>query len=261
MTLAASPADTARVWVEMAVEAREFGRCLGMLARLFEQHEKWVEAMVEYLEQAARIGVGSAVKEIVDSQGYDLRRDVKTWGTVGYALVTLGRYRETVAWMSDWEAREGVPAWALSNLVAASAESERDEEAVRATSLALSLPRDHTYPTFLVWGAHFDVIQGNFERAAERLRDIDADGLSTYHRFFVKISRCVLAMGGASDAERASSFDSACQALREIEREVPPFRQTRAQRRAFHGAVRRIAKLRGGLWPRLWAAYRVLYAR
>lgn len=73
-----------------------------------------------------------------------LRADVRTWGSVGYALVMCQSWKRAATWLADWSTRNGLEAWMLLNLVVALREGDRLSLAAEVGRHALSLQEDRT---------------------------------------------------------------------------------------------------------------------
>lgn len=179
-----------------------------------------------------------------------------TWncgGAVGYALIELGRDREAARWLAGWKNRAGARPCMLVNLVVALRNLARDDEAATVSEEALRLEPDDSTACHLVWLAGDAAIQGRAGAAREKLEKVDSSSLTRLYRLLHSVTQ---AMAGAEDAVARRDLDG-IRAAENLLRAAPSGLTIAslplAFRRVILGAMRRLARARGGLKGRLQA--------
>lgn len=75
-----------------------------------------------------------------------LRASTATWGSAGYALLSLNARRKVCRWLADYASRPDAQPWMLLNRVMSLAMLGRDRQAAETASFAVTLQADHTTP-------------------------------------------------------------------------------------------------------------------
>jgi tetratricopeptide (TPR) repeat protein len=240
------------LWVQ-ACAARGDWECEWRLPALREKGEIGIAATAAFVEALGNAGQRASLERFIRQNRELLRAHTQTWGSVGYALLTLDLFGETVDWLRDWEGHAGVRPWHLLNLSAAMRYLDRDTEAGEINRRALSLPEDHCTPYHLLWLAADDVLAGNPAEATERLRSIDPEALPPYHQFLYGVVLAGLEVQTAQPEDRAAAFAGARKQLSQARAIYKEWRRDSLLRRTSARAARRIAQDAGGLWPLVWS--------
>jgi tetratricopeptide (TPR) repeat protein len=171
------------VWADRWIQRGKDGRCPQRLDKSSEKTAVWQRAAATYLEKAPPDARLANAYPFIQNHAAALRADNETWGLVGYTLYEMGRYQETVAWLSDWHSRGPLGSWILWNYALALRMLERHEEAYQAGEEALRLGPDDLSDEHRVLLALDDALTREFEKAAARLRQIRFDGLRAWSKF------------------------------------------------------------------------------
>jgi hypothetical protein len=110
-----------------------------------------------------------------------LRAHDELWGTVSYALYTMNRYRETIAWLADWRERPHVEPYMLNNLFFSLQHLDRVEQSNEVLRRGLELPRHGEITMrFHIFAALDDLLSRKTESARKHLAYVQEDGLVSY---------------------------------------------------------------------------------
>ncbi|WP_422931118.1 C39 family peptidase [Singulisphaera sp. PoT] len=129
-----------------------------------------------------------------------IRANTHAWGTVGYALTSVHKYDETIAWMSDWDDREGLQPWMLMNLVIALRNQTLDAVANFMSQKALELPSDYSSHYHSLWLAFDEVLDGHADRAAARLEAFDTESFDVTNLFLHDLTTLLIQRAEAIEA-------------------------------------------------------------
>jgi cellulose synthase operon protein C len=199
------------LWAERCAARGAWAECEARLAPLPKGGEMWRRAFVTYLEALAKAGLKHRARQGIKSHRAELRADVKTWGGVGYVLLTLGDRREVTKWLGDWRQYAGrhspessqssLEPWMLWNYVLALGDLKRGREAYEAGSAALALPADHTSDSHRLLLACADALAGDADAARGRLQEVAAQSLSEWDRFVYEVASALLDSGAGPEGE------------------------------------------------------------
>jgi hypothetical protein len=179
---------------------------------------------------------------------------------VGYALATVGAYRDAVRWLNDHAGRSGVEPWMLLNLVIALRATGADQQARQLGRRALELPADKTSPFHRIWMALDEALAGDAAAAQELLIESDPSAQDPTHRFLCTLVDCMCDVQETPAAERGPVFADVRRQLRQAAADATPLVQDRpAVRRAYRKGIRRIAKDVGGLSAAVWCLWRRMF--
>jgi hypothetical protein len=149
--------------------------------------------------------------------------------------------------MSDWQTRDGVEQWMLSNLNTCLRAVRRHEEGGRITAAGLGLAADSTEVTLRLWRA-LDAgaagAAGDIDNARETLDWCAQRKLSDYQAFLRDL---VAAVAAHADG----GFAAARRALATVAGSSPAFVKRANLLSAYRLALRAIAR-RAGVLGRLW---------
>jgi tetratricopeptide (TPR) repeat protein len=136
-----------------------------------------------------------------------LRADNNGWATMGYALVTLKRYRLTARWLQDWRSRKGLKMWMLFNLVLALRVRRQWSEAKALLEAAVKLPgQDHTFQRLRLLLALEWALEGRTHEASAHFRELDPEGASATVRLQYHYTHGLLAVQQADPAQKKRVF-------------------------------------------------------
>ena len=146
-----------------------------------------------------------------------LPADQDGWGAMGYALVTLRRFRAAASWLRDWRSREHVPMWMLFNLVLALRELKRWPEVREVLEFAVSLPgQDHTFPRLRLLLALELALAGRTAEADAHFRELPGGNWSGASELQFQCVRGLLALQGAAPEERKAVCQSETARLKSL---------------------------------------------
>jgi tetratricopeptide (TPR) repeat protein len=179
--------------------------------------------------------------------------DDEYWGSVGYALVCLGRYRSTIRWMSGWQSRTNAQSWMLHGLTIALLEKRKDRqarEALRFVSGELAYT-EPVAPYLKVWCALGAILDEDWDRARQMLHQAPPDALKKHEQKLRKFASVALtALTAVGSAESLSRKDENA-----IQRVVTQFAGTGAPFRLANLVLYKVARHAGRTWTavRAWS--------
>lgn len=232
------------------------------LESLRQRGEVGIQATAAYVETLADARRSAPLHRFLRRHRELLRRHDVTWGSTGYALLTILDYRGTVAWLADWPRRSGAQPWMLHNLVVALRALGRDAEAAAVSQHAVASGiEDWGTPSHHIWLALDAAVLGHPNSAVEHLRGIDTDSLDGEDHFLYACVRALVELQQSPNEERAAAFALVRQRLREAAGHCQNYVMQPALARAYRRCVKRVARVCGGMLPTLWAWSRVLLTR
>ncbi len=197
-----------------------------------------------------------AVEFVLRNQQW-LRERVELWGMGGYVLARALRYRDVVAWMSDWRERLDAAAWMLVNLVEAYRATGDDAAAREVSQHALTLPPDHGHDLHRIWLA-FDRPFEQPELLEYVATAVSPDSLSDGVRFLQSLVTAMFDAGVGGGSQR--SFDDVrSQVDAAISEYGLQLKRERGHRRMLRETIQQITACYDGWTPRLWSVKRWLY--
>ena len=192
-----------------------------------------------------RRGRGLALRWIARRHRPWLRADNDGWGSMGYGLLTLGRYRAAGRWMSDWSQRPGLKMWMMLNLALALRGARRWQEAGEVLAFAITLPeRDQTFPRVRLLLAMELAVAGHTQEAAEHFHELGATGWNRYMEMQYRLTKGVLTVQQAAPAEKRKVFRSERAAIRT----AMGAQRARTFGKDYRRCVMRMAKDAGQRW-------------
>ncbi len=237
-------------WARLEVKRKRSRQAAKVLKAFSDRPAGWAAAAGVLLEGMAQAKQKWSVRWFIRRNADRLRRDPAAWGSAGYALVTIGRQRSAVKWLTDWKSRDDVRPWMLLNLAVSLFGLRRYLEAAAIHRNALTLPSDTTSATHRVYLASLEVAAGQFETAKTLVKE--ASGLSEIPDCIRSIVEEVIDL--RNDATVARRWFPSLEARRRLSRRVDRYRRlmtsSRFLRRAYSRDVRRLARDRG--WWLLW---------
>ena len=246
----------ARHWVRLSTEAGDWG-CVGQLDALLERGAVGRAALEGYVQACGLHRQAGRLAECVGRYREALRGGTRAWGTVGYAYAHLEDYAAVCEWLGDWQTREGLQPWMLTNLVLALRAGGRCAEANAVSRHAVSLPRDPD--------ATLSPRLAGIRRGSGGPRRRGA-ALARRHRTRRTGSDAPVhprpGRGAGRGAEcrcgKWAAFAAARRLLAAAAKSCSPLEEdARVVRVAYRGAVTRMGK-DGGALARLWALWRRL---
>jgi predicted Zn-dependent protease len=146
-----------------------------------------------------------------------LRANNNGWASMGYALVTLKRYRLATRWMKDWRSRNELKMWMLFNLALALRVRKQWGEAKALLDAAVKLPeQDHTFQKLRLLLALELAMDGNTQEANAHFRELDRGGWSGIFQLQYHYTRGLLAVQQATPARKRDVFKSEFAAIRNL---------------------------------------------
>ena len=134
---------------------------------------------------------------------------------MGYALLTLGRYRAAGRWMNDWRQRPGLKMWMILNLSLAFRGARKWQEAREALTYAMTLPeRDQTFQRLRLLLAMELAMAGETQGASSHFHELGATGWNRYMEMQYRLTKGVLAVQQTAAVEKKKVFRSERAAIR-----------------------------------------------
>jgi tetratricopeptide (TPR) repeat protein len=252
----APPPMVATLWGEHL--ATRNGRGLDRLDALLGRGEVGLPALAAYLQALGRRKDRRAVDACRRRYLGVLREDTHGWGTLGYALTTLGRHRAAAGWLRDWPGRDAARPWMLINLVLSLRALGRVGEANRVGRHALGLDTDYTSAYHATWLALDEAIDGDPDAADARLGRIDPSPFDATNRYLHRLAGLVIRQRLAAPGGRRRVFAETRRGLAALGRaEAIPSEDHGAVARTYARAVRRLAADSGAPRP-LWRLARAI---
>ncbi len=178
-------------WIDHFAEPKK-------LSKLEDLYEKWrqnarmapaVAAAIEFFADNSK---PRRVLKRIGKNTEDLRNTNDTWVAVGYAYLTVGKYRRAAQWLADWETRSDVTPRALFNLMIAWRKLGQWRRTIELSSRAIELPRDHTTDGHLIYLALESALTGEIEAAEGYMARVAAVPETPYYEFLVHLFRAIL---------------------------------------------------------------------
>ncbi|MCE9668396.1 C39 family peptidase [Myxococcus stipitatus] len=229
------PGTLARLWGARQAERRLTWRVWGGLRELLASREGAVEAVGAYVERLGELHRDVLMPLFLWLHGDTLRRHVRLWGAVGYALMQMGWMGWAWRWMRDWRdhpVRELRP-WMLLNVTVLSYLRGNTSESEEAVARGLGLPEDHSRASLRVWNAFVLALGG-----AHRALDAALEGLEAPSD--EPVLKLLKGLAEAVRAARVAGAEGARVALRKAEAAGGDLRSNGLAQRAWHDAVARI---------------------
>ncbi len=163
-----------------------------------------------WLQEARKHGVGlQAVRTVQKHAREYALQDTGAWGIIGRILLSHHRYRETVHWLKDWESREDVRCWMVTNLVFALHSLGRTAEADTISRTLLDGPlRDHTTSYHLAYLALTSLEKRETAAARAHLEQIHFEGKEAEAAAYIQrlLAAAVGVQEATTPAEREDRF-------------------------------------------------------
>jgi tetratricopeptide (TPR) repeat protein len=245
----------ARHAVAVLAGRRRWRACRRRIAALTPRTEARRGAIQEYLERTAEAPVPWVLRWFIARRRDELRSDTSLWGTVGYALFTIGLDRPTRAWLADWKQRPDAEPWMLLNLGLSLRRSGHPAQAREVSEAALRLRPDNSRMDHVLWLALDGFVDGESGKAGESLDSIAPPGeKEAYRRFLWRLAHSARAVsaGGPFETFRAE--------VKALVRECAWFIRNREMVRTHARLVRSLARRHGTRLDVMWAALHSLTA-
>jgi len=246
----------ATLWIERWVARPHWRRILPQLGDLLARGEVGRMAAVAYFNFLGRTRALRRILACIRRHRQALRADTEIWGTVGYALLSVGQRRGVVTWLSDWPDRVEARPWMLLNLVYALRGLHRDGQANKVSHRALELQPDHCTPYHVLWLALDDLLDGDGRAARSRFDGLDPSTFEANKSYLYRLARLLLDLDEARPDVPREERRKASRELASIGRTLAFKVSTHAAvLHLYHRAVRSMAQdygpVRGCVWSLL----------
>lgn len=212
-------------------------------------HRRQVDfSIIEWLGESRRI---LALRIFCRLRRRDLRSHDETWGQVGYAFNTSGRFRTVVRWMRDWRERPEAPPWMRLNHIQALYSRKKIPEAREALDAALRRPPDHTHDSLLVWLAFEQAVEGDTAASLATTDRINPTRFSDYDHALTVFTRCLVNVQNAAPEAKADAFYAAKVDLRRQLEKMPSICDAPALSQFYRRTQRRLGRDAGSVWLRV----------
>jgi hypothetical protein len=225
---------------------------------LLERSPVGRDALGAYVEALGEAKRAAELWALIRQRRDVLRAESRSWGSVGYALETLGYHRAAVRWLADYKERADLSPWMLINLAIAQRSLGWDAAANQVSRRALELPADYTSVYHRIWLALDDALTGRVPET-DPLAGTPLTAMDMTHRFVYALLETILSIRRSEPAGRRGALAAAKKSLAEAVSRCTPLVQDRAAvRRAYRKSVRRMACDCGDLAATLWSWWRRL---
>jgi tetratricopeptide (TPR) repeat protein len=228
-------------WVERWFGRDDAQQFRARLEAFPNKNAVWHSAASAYLEKLGQGKRGAEARAFINARRDELRQDNNSWGTVGYVLLELHYEKEAANWLSDWPTRSELQPWMLWNGVLALRSLKRDDEAWQWGQHAVDLPPDHTSSPHHILVALDDVLKGQTEQGAERLRSVNYDELSEWQKFAYNTTERMIEFYRALAQKRGALWQWLFE-LGKLRNGAPFFWQDEVLYRSHQRATRAIAR-------------------
>jgi tetratricopeptide (TPR) repeat protein len=100
------------------------------------------------------------------------RTSARVWAYVGYGLLSFGRYRWAMRWLSDHATRPDVQPWMLGHVVAALVSTGQMSAAKTISQRVVDRESDAELELHSYWLAFHSAAEGNLSEARQRVREL-----------------------------------------------------------------------------------------
>ena len=159
-------------------------------------------ARITYVELLGERKKSGYLQSFIRRERAWLRADTVAWGSVGYALVEMKKYRRVIEWMGDWRTRSDLQPWMLLNLITSLRHKGMEAEALAVSQRAVALKPDHATPQHRLWFALDAALRGDHARADRIIGEIREHELADYNRALLTLARAVSAVQAAPAQDR-----------------------------------------------------------
>ncbi len=240
------------LWVE-CWSARKPWRTPKLFDTLLERGDLGRNVLCAYISSIGYAKSRWKLRQCMRRYGKRLRESAAVWGTVGFALTNVCRYKRAIQWMSDWSEREGVQPWMLGNLVLALRARGQVDVARTVSKHALDLPADNSTPNHTLWLALENILEGNLNAATEALKGIRPDSLDATFRFLFELVTLLVTQAQASSEDRRRVFAATNRDLAALSyRAQIPIEDHKAILDAYRRAIRHMRRDQGGFSGHFW---------
>jgi len=248
--------DLGRVWMQSSGMDQQANRAESWVTLLLDHGEIGVRTAEYYLNLMHSTHLVGRAASFVRRHADALKRDVRTWGSAGYALATQRQHSQALQWLLEGADRQGVRPWMLFNLLLAMRESSQDDAAYRVALKALALPPDHTSPCISAWAGFCEAVAGNLRAAADHTDRITEEAMSPREILLLHMTRAILVL--TKDPQDGKQRIQSNHHLRLAARQRRRLSNSRSARRAYRRGIRRLARMRGGIWGVVWHFFHYL---
>ena len=234
-------ATLASAWALQHAERTWTWRAWGRLRALASGGAVGVEALGVYVERMGELGRTVLLALFLFLYPGLLRAHGRTWGAMGYALMTQQRRARAWRWLRDWRERPTgeLRPWMMLNVLVCGYSQGHREDAEAALSLGLSLSEESALAGDLrVWRAFLIALRDDGDASGAALLEVKhspEDGLL----------KLVLGLARTVQAARTSGARAARRALRTAEQGMADYQTHPVARRAHRDAVARVRMVVG----------------
>ena len=240
--------EVGQAMVQPLVDGRDWKAAHRLLGKLGPGEPAWQMASVTYLNGMADNGARGDFVSFVEANSEELRAHDDLWGTVAYGLVSFNEYRRVLSWLKDWRSRAGAEPWMMVNFVISLSYLGRWKAAAAVSRKMVQAQPDHTTGIHELLLAFAEACDGDVGAATRRLSRVNSEQLGDYYRFVHLLTQCVVSMGNG-----APSFTDARELLREARALTPAYKNDKILKTFYCRAVKRIARLQGGVGAYAWS--------
>jgi len=248
------PPSTAAAWADRYIAGGNSGRVADQLKPLVERNPAaGREAVLVYAYEMTASGQPDAATATVQRFAELLRETDDSWARAGATLAEAKQYPLAVAWLSDWQQRDGCEGWMLRPLADAHRATGNDPAADALLRAAADhfedLPAD-----LLAWLAVADALAGNLEASGDHLDELaaDPDDRTDGVALLMALAGAVGRVSRAPAATRAAEFAEAKEDLKAAAGACAKADVPRGVARLFQRVVARMVADVGGLSAKFW---------
>ncbi|MGL6073080.1 MAG: tetratricopeptide repeat protein [Fimbriiglobus sp.] len=181
-----------------------------------------------------------------------LRQDDESWARAGSVLLDAKEHRLCIAWLSDWETRDGPEAWMMRFLFDAYQHVGQDAEAEELARKVVELDDvdDEVLPDYLSWLALYAALAGKTDTADDYLERIEPVGQPDGIRVIYTFAQTLVSVQRAAD--KSQEFAEAKKELQTASESCVPEDRLVGTTRIYTKVVSRLAQDVGTLSAKFW---------
>jgi hypothetical protein len=243
--------DVGSAWLRHVGGQLSTRRLWRRLAEMPRGSAAQIAALQTYVESLTKRGDRLMLWLLLRFRRNLLRASTRTWGSVSFALLRMGRWRRTVRWMSDFRQRRDAESWMLWNLSIAARVRRRHELAAEVNERALSLAEDVTTHRHRLRLACWRALRGDPSRAVRLLADSEGPPWSHTDRFVADVARALLTWR-ERDGDTRERFGQLAAELRAAYAQFERQGGGREGHAIYRAVIREAARTLGGLGGLIW---------
>jgi cellulose synthase operon protein C len=244
----------AAVWSGTLIAQGQADKVADALGPMIERNrEAGREAVLSYALGMTLVGPADVASTTVQRFAELLRQDDESWARAGSILVDAKQYDHAIAWLGDWQDRDGPEPWMLRILFDAYQHNGDDKaaEAIAQAVIDMDEVDDMVLPDFLAWLALYAVLRGDSDAADDWLDRVEPVGQPDGIRVILAFAEAILTVQRA--ANKSEAFTEAKQDLYTAAESCTPKDRLPGTIRIYPQVVARLSADTGSFAAKFWA--------